>query len=183
MSDPDLRDCGGKTGYNLFNRNVELSPTRIDLYLAVGIRGPHDGKFIAQFTAADGRSLASMSGTNPAAKKKRPVETLERKAPRQVPEMPVETTIIDVIEEPVLGVVVVTEYESVRPAASISPGGAPEAAKAAVLGRKNNKQSKGSIARCRGQSVQGDGRETVRPWQCTAAFCDSIGQWTKPLAR
>jgi hypothetical protein len=58
VSDPDLRDCGGKTGYNLFNRNFELSPTRIDLYLAVGIRGPQDGKFIAQFTAADGRSLA-----------------------------------------------------------------------------------------------------------------------------
>ena len=37
-----------------------------------------------------------------------------------------EDTIIDVIEEPVPGVVVVTEYESVRTATPISPGGEAE---------------------------------------------------------
>jgi hypothetical protein len=43
-----------------------------------------------------------------------------------VAEVPVETTIIDVIEEPVPGVVVVTEYESVRTATPISPSGEAE---------------------------------------------------------
>jgi hypothetical protein len=43
-----------------------------------------------------------------------------------VAEAPVETTIIDVIEEPVPGVVVVTEYESVRRQTPISPNGEPE---------------------------------------------------------
>jgi len=52
--------------------------------------------------------------TKPAAKKKRPAKTAVRKAPRQGAEVPVETTIIDVIEELVPGVLVVTEYESVR---------------------------------------------------------------------
>ena len=68
---------------------------------------------------------AGMSTTKPAAKKKRPPKTAARKAPRQVAEVPVETTIIDVIEEPVPGVVVVTEYESVRTATPILPGGEP----------------------------------------------------------
>jgi hypothetical protein len=40
--------------------------------------------------------------------------------------VPVETTIIDVIEEPVPGVVLVTEYESVQTATPISPSGKPE---------------------------------------------------------
>jgi len=66
---------------------------------------------------------AGMSAKKPAAKKKRPPEIAER---RQVAEMPVETTIIDVIEEPAPGVVTVTEYESVRTATSISPGGEPQ---------------------------------------------------------
>ena len=50
------------------------------------------------------------------AKKKLPPKTAKapRKPPRQVVEIPVEDTIIDVIEEPVPGVVVVTEYESIR---------------------------------------------------------------------
>ncbi len=52
------------------------------------------------------------------AKKKRPsniaVRKAPRKAPKQVVEVPVEDTIIDVIEEPVPGVVVVTEYETIR---------------------------------------------------------------------
>jgi hypothetical protein len=55
------------------------------------------------------------------AKKKRAPNTAER---RQVTEMPVETTVIDLIEEPAAGVVAVTDYESVR--ASTSPGGEPE---------------------------------------------------------
>jgi hypothetical protein len=66
---------------------------------------------------------AGMSPTKPVAKKKRPPETAER---RQVMGMPVETTMVDVIEEPALGVVVATEYESVRTATSISPGGEPQ---------------------------------------------------------
>jgi hypothetical protein len=66
---------------------------------------------------------AGMSAKKPAAKKKRPPEIAERK---QVAEMPVETTIIDVIEEPAPGVVAVTEYESVRTATSALPGGKPE---------------------------------------------------------
>jgi hypothetical protein len=52
------------------------------------------------------------------AKKQRRSKTAERnvlkKAPRQVVEVPVEDTIIDVIEEPVPGVVVVSEYETIR---------------------------------------------------------------------
>jgi len=62
-----------------------------------------------------------MSATKPAAKKKRRLKSAAREAPRQVMELPVETTIIDVIEEPVPGVVVVTEYESVRTAIPIDP--------------------------------------------------------------
>jgi hypothetical protein len=73
---------------------------------------------------------AGMSATKRAAKKKRPPKTVAkkspRKAPRQVAEVPIETTIIDVIEEPVPGVVVVTEYESVRTGTPVSPGGEPE---------------------------------------------------------
>ena len=53
------------------------------------------------------------------AKKKRPPKTAARMAPRKTPkqvvEVPVvEDTIIDVIDEPIPGVVRVTEYESVR---------------------------------------------------------------------
>src|SRR5260370_33895653 len=62
-----------------------------------------------------------MSATKPAAKKKRPPETAEG---RQVMEMPVKTTMVDVVEQPAPGAVVATEYESVRTATSISsPGG------------------------------------------------------------
>ena len=66
---------------------------------------------------------AGMSATKPVAKKKRPPETAER---RQVMEMPVTTTMIDVIEQPAPGAVVATEYESVRTTTSISPGGEPQ---------------------------------------------------------
>jgi len=40
--------------------------------------------------------------------------------------MPVETTVMDVIDKPTPGVVAVTEYESVPTTTSISPGGEPE---------------------------------------------------------
>ena len=61
------------------------------------------------------------------AKKKRPRETMERR-PAEVPVTTVETTIIDVIEEPAPGVVAVTEYESVQTATSIPAGSEPERA-------------------------------------------------------
>jgi hypothetical protein len=57
------------------------------------------------------------------AARKKPPETMES---RPVAEMPVETTIIGVIEEPAPGVVAVTEYESIRTATSISTVGEPE---------------------------------------------------------
>ena len=66
---------------------------------------------------------AGMSATKLVAKKKRPPERAER---RQVMEMPVETTMVDVIEEPAPRVAVATEYDSVRTATSISPGGEPQ---------------------------------------------------------
>jgi hypothetical protein len=49
-----------------------------------------------------------------------------RKAPRQVVKVPVEATIIDVIEEPVPGVVVVTEYESIRTGTPVSSDDEPD---------------------------------------------------------
>ena len=67
------------------------------------------------------RSLGK-SATKPAANKNLVPKTAARKEPRQVVEAPIETTIIDVIEEPTPGVVVVTEYESVRTATPASPG-------------------------------------------------------------
>lgn len=73
---------------------------------------------------------AGKSATKSTAKKMQPPKTSARKvpinAPRQVAEVQVETTIIDVIEEPIPGVVVVTEYESVRTAPAISPGRLPK---------------------------------------------------------
>src|SRR5665811_2566636 len=66
----------------------------------------------------------------PMAKKQRPSKVAARKAPtkppRQVVEVPVEDTIIDVIEEPVPSVIVVTEYETIRPATPISSGLVPK---------------------------------------------------------
>ena len=74
---------------------------------------------------------ASSGGPKLAAKKKRPLKSAARKAPRNAPtqvvEMPVvEDTIIDVIDEPVPGVVRVTEYEVVRTATPISSGREPK---------------------------------------------------------
>jgi hypothetical protein len=65
-----------------------------------------------------------------AVKKKRRSKTAARKvasiAPEQMVELPVETTIIDVIEEPMPGVIVVTEYESVQIATPTLPAGEAE---------------------------------------------------------
>jgi hypothetical protein len=72
---------------------------------------------------------AGSGGPKPAVKKKRPPKTAARKAPRKTPRqvvVPVEDTIIDVIEEPVPGMVVVTEYESIRTATPISSGREPK---------------------------------------------------------
>jgi hypothetical protein len=80
-------------------------------------------------TLTKAKSKVRRAGTRApklAAKKKRPPKTVAKKAPKQVAQVSTETTIIDVIEEPVPGVFVVTEYESVRTTAPISPGGEPE---------------------------------------------------------
>jgi len=72
---------------------------------------------------------AGNGASKPAVKKKRPPKTAARKAPRNAPRqvvVPVEDTIIDVIEEPAPGVVVVTEYESIRTGAPISSGREPK---------------------------------------------------------
>jgi hypothetical protein len=72
---------------------------------------------------------AGRGAPKPAVKKKRPPKTTARKAPRKAPRqvvVPVEDTIIDVIEEPVPGVVVVTEYESIRTGTPISSGREPK---------------------------------------------------------
>jgi len=73
------------------------------------------------------KAQRARSASKPATKKKQPLKTVRRKTPSkktpsktpQIMEAPVETTIIDVIEEPVSGLVVVTEYESVR---TVTPG-------------------------------------------------------------
>jgi hypothetical protein len=67
------------------------------------------------------------------AKKKRPPETIERKPVAEMPVTTVETTIIDVIEQPTPGVVAVTEYESVQTATSIPSGSEPERTEAIGL--------------------------------------------------
>ena len=50
----------------------------------------------------------------------------QKKYNRIAPEVPVEDTIIDVIEEPAPGVVVVTEYETIRTATPISSDREPK---------------------------------------------------------
>jgi hypothetical protein len=69
---------------------------------------------------------AGMSTKKSPAKKKRPPETMVRKPVAEAPVTTVETTIIDVIEEPAPGVVAVTEYQSVQTATSIPAGSEPE---------------------------------------------------------
>ena len=61
----------------------------------------------------------------PMSNKQRQSKIAARKTRRQV-EVPVEDTIIDVIEEPVPGVVVVTEYETIRMATPISSSPEPK---------------------------------------------------------
>jgi hypothetical protein len=98
---------------------------------------PARKKAAKRATTKKAKSKVQRSGmgvTKPAAKKKRRPKTAARKATRKVAEVPFETTIIDVIEEPVPGVVVVTEYESVRTATPISPGGKSERGKGAGPG-------------------------------------------------
>ena len=70
---------------------------------------------------------AGMSAKKSRSKKRRSPETMERRPVTETPvETTVKTTIIDVIEKPALGVVAVTEYESVQTATSIPAGGEPE---------------------------------------------------------
>ena len=73
---------------------------------------------------------AVRGAAKPMAKKQRPSKIAARKVirnpPRQVAEVPVEDAIIDVIEEPVPGVVVLTEYEMIRTATPISSGPEPK---------------------------------------------------------
>ena len=63
--------------------------------------------------------LTGMNTKKPAARKKRPTKAVER---LPVAEMPVETTIIDVIEESGPGVVAVTQSESVQATTYIAAG-------------------------------------------------------------
>ena len=72
---------------------------------------------------------AGSGAPKPAVKKKRPPKTEARKAPRKAPRqvvVPVEDTIIDVIDEPAPGVIRVTEYESIRTGTPISSGREPK---------------------------------------------------------
>ena len=72
---------------------------------------------------------AGSGAPKPAVKKKRPPKTAARKAPRKAPRkvvVPVEDTIIDVIDEPAPGVIRVTEYESIRTGTPISSGREPK---------------------------------------------------------
>jgi len=73
---------------------------------------------------------ASRGAPKSMAKKKRRATTPARKAPRKTPrqivQVPVEGMIIDVIEEPVPGMVVVTEYESLRTTTPTSFGREPK---------------------------------------------------------
>lgn len=69
---------------------------------------------------------AATSVKKTVAKKKRTSKTAARKAPGKVAEVLIETTIIDVIEEPSPGVFVVSEYEFIETAPANPPGAEPE---------------------------------------------------------
>ncbi len=81
-----------------------------------------------------GAKSTPKSGAKSAAKKKLRSKTAARKASKKAPitettnvaEIPVETTIIDVIEKLAPGQFVVTEYESVRTGTPTSPGRQPK---------------------------------------------------------
>jgi hypothetical protein len=74
---------------------------------------------------------ARMGGKKSPAKKKRLPETMERRPVAEVPVSAVETTIIDVIEQPSPDVVAVTEYKSVETTTYIPVGGEPESGEGA----------------------------------------------------
>jgi hypothetical protein len=69
---------------------------------------------------------ARMAAKKAAVKNRRSSKSAARRAPKQLAQPPIETTIIDVIEEPVPGVVVITEYESVRTAPALSSNDGPK---------------------------------------------------------
>ena len=74
---------------------------------------------------------ARMGTKKSPARKKRPPETMERRPVAEVPVSTVETTIIDVIEQPSPDVVAVTEYKSVETTTYIPVGGEPESGEGA----------------------------------------------------
>jgi hypothetical protein len=81
-------------------------------------------------TKAKKRKSKVRGTAKPMAKKRRPSKIAAKKATRKTPskvaEVQVEDTIIDLIEEPIPGVVVVTEYETIRTATPNSPSPEPE---------------------------------------------------------
>lgn len=87
-------------------------------------------KKAAKRTKAKNGKSKVRGAAKPMAKKRRPskiaAKMAPRKTPKQVTEVPIEDTMIDVIEEPIPGVVVVTEYETIRTATPISPSPEPE---------------------------------------------------------
>jgi hypothetical protein len=89
-------------------------------------------KAVKRKTSKQAKSKVRRTGSGapkPAIKKKRPATTAARKAPRKAPRkvvVPVEDTIIDVIDEPAPGVIRVTEYESIRTGTPISSGREPK---------------------------------------------------------
>ena len=74
---------------------------------------------------------ARMGTKKSPARKKRPPETMERRPVAEVPVSTVETTIIDVIEQPSPDVVAVTEYKSVETTTYIPVGGELESGEGA----------------------------------------------------
>ena len=90
---------------------------------------PARKKTAKRATMNKAKSKVRRAGGNPpksTATEKRQPKATAGKSPKAVAEAPLEATIIDVIEEPAPGVVVVTEYESVRTAIPTSPGREPK---------------------------------------------------------
>ena len=90
-----------------------------------GRKGRHAEKGKVQGPPACGQGCRETHGQETAAIEDRGKEGTKKSA-RQVVEVPVEDTIVDVIEEPVPGVVVVTEYETIQTATPISPDREPK---------------------------------------------------------
>jgi len=90
---------------------------------------PARKKAVKRATMKKAESKVRRAGGNPpksTANKKRRPKASAGKLQRAVVEAPLETTIIDVIEEPAPGVIVVTEYESVRTTLPTAPGRVPK---------------------------------------------------------